>query len=207
MLRTLVLTLIIAITSINASFASPSELGKAKSAIKRIRSEESKLTKSFRKLSETERAKLKSTTRGVDSDGDGLPDVIEAAIGSNRCDADTDDDGLDDNGDSDERDSDGDDDGVPDGNEVETKGLIQSFNDPVLVVGSTTLTITASTVFFRGLSSKADLQASTCVEAESHKVGADLLVQKIKKHTGTECGAGSGGDDRGDDGGDDKGRR
>jgi hypothetical protein len=207
MLRVLLLTLLIPITTCSTAFASPNDLGKARRSIELIKREERSLTRTIKRLSGTEREKLKSTTKGLDSDGDRVPDLIEGAIGSNRCDADSDDDGVDDNTDPNERNGDSDDDGVSDGNEVETKGRIQSFRDPILVVGTTTLTITDSTVFFRGLSSKDDLQVNTCVEAESHKIGLALVVQKIKRHTGAECS--SGGDAGGDDssGDDDKGRR
>ncbi len=198
MLRVLLLALTIAITFLNTSFASPNELAKARRSVVRIKNEERNLIKSFRKLSESEQEVLKRT-KGNDSDGDGLADAIEVAAGANLCDADSDDDGIDDKDDSNERNGDSDGDGVSDGNEVETKGRIQSFDDPNLIVGSTTLKITANTIFFRGLSSKSDLQRDTCVEAESHKVGSDLLVQKIKKHTGSECGSGSSDDDSGDD--------
>jgi len=191
MVRILCLLVLLAVSAITSANAAPSDLNKAKRALAQIKSGERDLARSAKRLSETERERLKRNTRGTDSDGDGLADVLEVPLGANRCDADSDDDGLDDNEDSDEDNGDSDGDGVSDANEVETKGLIRSFNDPLLVVGTTTLKITATTVFFRGLMSKADLQPNTCVEAEGHRVGSDILVQKIKKHTGAECGSGS----------------
>jgi len=148
-------------------------------------------------MTKTERRRFKRAVRGLDSDRDGVADVLEPSLGANRCDADSDDDGLDDNSDGDEDRSDGGTDGggSDDGVEVETRGLIQSFNDPDLVVGSTRLQITTTTVFFRGLTSKADLLPGVCVEAEGRRVGSTSLVDKIKKHRGPACGNDGGGDD------------
>jgi hypothetical protein len=175
--------------------ASPTEFAKARRSLTQIKIAEKTLAQSIKKMTEAERIKLKRVTRGLDSDGDGLADVLEPSLGANRCDADSDDDGLDDDNDVGEDDSDSDDDGVPDGTEVETKGLVQSFNDPELVVGSTKLQITSTTVFFRGLTSKADLTPGVCVEAEGRRVGTVVLVDKIKRHRGPACGNDGGGDD------------
>jgi hypothetical protein len=185
----LILTCLFLLAALQSAYAGPRDLKNAQNAVSKIKQEERKLAASIKKLSDLERARLKRSTRGLDSDGDGLADILEPSVGGNRCDADSDDDGVDDDEDSDEDKSDSDDDGVPDGMEVETKGRIKSFNDPELVVGTTTLKITSSTVFFRGLSSKSDLLAGVCVEAEGRRVGSDILVNKIKKHTGAECGS------------------
>jgi hypothetical protein len=191
----LMLAVVCALVCLNSASATPSDLSKAKRAVAQIKRSEQDLKRSIQKMSDAERTKFKRGTRGLDSDGDGLADVLEPVLGANRCDSDSDDDGLDDDDDLDEDSGDSDDDGVPDGSEVEAKGLIQSFNDPVLVVGTSTLQITVSTVFFRGLASKADLVAGVCVEAEGRRVGGLLLVDKIKRHRGPACGNDGGGDD------------
>jgi hypothetical protein len=194
MLR-LLLTICVFLAGFNLAYASPSEVRQIKNSVTRIKQEERKITSSFKKLSARERDNLKKTTRGLDSDGDGLADTLEPALGSNRCDADSDDDGLDDDQDQNENEKDSNDNGVPDGSEVETKGRIASFNDPILVIGTTTLKITAATVFFRGLSSKSDLVAGTCVEAEGRRNGSEILVDKIKKKRDSDCGGSGSGDD------------
>jgi hypothetical protein len=186
MSKYLLLILVCCVATASA-IAAPADVKKAKRAISDIKKSEKLLTQSMKKLSNDERRALKRSTRGTDSDGDGVADILEDSLGAKKCDADTDDDGVDDNQDLDEDKADSDDDGVPDGMEVETKGRISSFNDPILVIGSTTLKITSSTVFFRGLTSKADLMAGTCVEAEGRRSGGELLVDKIKRQKDSDC--------------------
>jgi hypothetical protein len=187
-----ILSLLISLATLVSAYATPSDVNRAKRAISDIMRSEKSLAQAVKKLSQDERKALKRSTRGTDSDGDGVADILENSLGAKKCDADTDDDGVDDNDDIDEDKADSDDDGVPDGMEVETKGRISSFNDPVLVVGATTLKITPSTVFFRGLTSKADLIAGTCIEAEGRRSGAEILVDKIKRKKDSGC---SGSDD------------
>lgn len=191
----LALLLSVVILLISSAWATPADVKRAKRAIADIKKSEQELSRSVKKLTQLERKNLKGATRGVDSDGDGLADVLEGVLGSKRCDADSDDDGVDDNTDIDEDNSDSDGDGVPDGMEVETKGKIVSFNDPVLVIGTTSLNITSTTVFFRGLTSKADLTAGICVEAEGRRSGGTILVDKIKRQKDSDCGSSSGNDD------------
>lgn len=176
--------------AVQAAYAGPNDFGKARRALESIKKGERDLSSALKKLTSSERARLKRTTRGLDSDKDGLPDVLEPSLGAGRCDADSDDDGLDDGDDSDEDNSDGGGGGIDDGETVETKGVITSFNDPQLVIGTTRLEISPGTIFFRGLSSKADLVQGVCVEAESSRVGTTLVVDKIKKHRGSACGGG-----------------
>jgi hypothetical protein len=186
-MKNLFLSILLALVIISPAFSAPADLKKAKRLITEIKKSERSLSQSIKKLSNDERRALKRSTRGTDSDGDGVADILEDSLGAKKCDADTDDDGVDDNDDFDEDKADSDDDGVPDGMEVETKGRIASFNDPALVIGSATLKITASTVFFRGLSSKADLIAGTCVEAEGRRAGSEIIVDKIKRQKDSDC--------------------
>jgi hypothetical protein len=189
------LTIFLCLATLASATASPNEVRRAKRAIADIKRSEKALAQSVKKLSQDEKKSLKSLTRGVDSDGDGLADVLEEAVGSNRCSADSDNDGLDDNEDLDEDNNDSDRDGVPDGMEIKSKGRVVSFNDPILVVDSATLQITATTIFFRGVASKADLVAGLCVEAESHRVDTLILVDKIKRLKDSECRPPGGNDD------------
>lgn len=181
MVRILFVLALLAASNLSSAYAAPRDVIKAKRAVAQIKIGERALTEAASKLTTAERRLIKRSTRGTDSDGDGLADVLEPSLGANRCDADSDDDGLDDSEDLDEDNGDSDDDGVSDGDEFEVKGRIVSFTDPVLVIGTTTVKITVNTVFFRGLSSKADLLVNLCVKAEGHRVGADILVDKIKK--------------------------
>ncbi|MFO0416298.1 MAG: DUF5666 domain-containing protein [Pseudomonadota bacterium] len=192
MLRLTIIIAVLIFSSLNA-WASPSDLAKARRTLTSIAKAEKDLIRTAKKLTPAERAKLKAS-RGKDSDGDTVNDVVEGAIGSNRCDADSDDDGLDDSDDSDEDSSDSDGDGYGDALEVEAKGKVTSFNDPVLVVAGKTFQVTSSTIFFRGLTSKADLTAGTCIEVEGHKVGAGVVADKIKRENDSGCGSGSGDD-------------
>lgn len=191
----LLLALCCVLVCLHSASAGPSDLAKAKRAVAQIKRAEQELRRSVERMSEADRSKLKRGTRGLDSDGDGLADVLEPVLGANRCDSDSDDDGLDDDNDFDEDRSDSDGDEAPDGSEMEIKGLVRSFNDPELFIGSTILQITTSTVFFRGLASKAELVPGICVEAEGRRVGSANIVDKIKRHRGPACGSGRGGDD------------
>jgi hypothetical protein len=189
MLRLAVIMAILLASTFNA-WASPTDLAKARRTLASITKAEKDLLRTAKKLTPAERAKLKSS-RGKDSDGDSVSDVVEGAIGSNRCDADSDDDGLDDSDDRDEDSSDSDGDGYSDGLEVEAKGQVTSFNDPILVVAGKTFEVTPSTIFFRGLTSKDDLTTGTCIEVEGHKVGDGVVADKIKREKDSGCGSGS----------------
>jgi len=186
MLR-LFLALLFLCIGLDASYASPGEFNRAKSSMKKLAVAEKELAKSLRKLTKAERAKLKRSARGLDSDGDGLPDSLEGPLGANRCDADSDDDGIDDSEDSDEDNSGDDSNDDSDGVEVETKGTISSFNDPVLVVGTTQFQITPQTVFLRGLRSKLDLVPGKCVDVKGLRSGEVVLIDRIKLEDPREC--------------------
>ena len=189
------------------TFASPSDVRAAKLQFKkmtRLQKKEAKaLKKALRKLSEAELKKLKRSVRGKDSDGDGVPDIIEdSRPGSNKCDADSDDDGIDDDEDYKEGDSDSDDDGIIDGNEFEREGRVASFSDPVLVIGGTTYQLTDSTIFRYkfGDFGRGDITAGLCVEVEGYINDEDPssnIVQKVKRKKDSSCT--NDGDDDGND--------
>lgn len=186
------------VIAIVLAFASPAFAGPRYSAAKKeaqqVKRAERKLAKRIARLSESDRKRLKSEFSSTDSDGDGVSDIIEGALGSNRCDADSDDDGFNDSDDYNE-DTPGVDDGSPpsdddspgsDGNspgssEFETKGFITSFDDPALVIRGTTYTITLATEF-RGVGfTRDDLRPGVCVEISGKKSDSEREVLKIKR--------------------------
>ena len=144
---------------------------------------EKRLARKLSSLNPSERIRIKSNKVGVDSDSDGVSDIVEGAIGSNRCDSDSDDDGFDDKSDSKE-DSPGSDDGLA---EFEVKGLIQSFSDPVLQVNGATYTIADLTQFLGNGFSKEGLQVGVCVEVKGLKRESGNTVTRIKRNN--DCGA------------------
>jgi hypothetical protein len=172
-------------------YSSPALAGPRYSAAKKeaqqLQRAERKLAKRINRLSETDKKRLKSAFKSTDSDGDGVSDIIEGAIGSNRCDADSDDDGFSDSDDYNEDtpgaddDSPGSDDNNPGTSEFEAKGIIASFDDPSLVIGSTTYTITMATEFIGAGFTKDDLRAGMCVEVKGLRSGADRDVTRIKR--------------------------
>ena len=156
--------------------AAPSYKSTVASA-KSLRKSEIKLAKAIAKLSTTERERLKQAlaSLGLDSDKDGVSDIFERARGSGVCDADSDDDGIDDDDDGYEND---------DGKlgEVEAKGAITSFTDPTLVVAGKTFTVTDTTVFRRGVTSKADLVTGACIKVEGYTNVSNVTVAtKVEK--------------------------
>ena len=138
---------------------------------------EKRLARQLARLSAAERVRLKSRRIGLDSDLDGVSDIVEGAIGSNRCDSDSDDDGFDDKSDSNE-DSPGSDDGLA---EFEVKGLIDSFSDPVLQLKGATYTLSDSAQFVGIGFTKEDLQAGACVELKGLQRESGNTVTRIKQ--------------------------
>jgi hypothetical protein len=183
-----VLALVVALV---LAYSSPAIAGPRYSAAKKeaqqIQRAERTLAKRIERLSEADRKRLKAAFKSTDSDADGVSDIIEGAIGSNRCDADSDDDGFSDSDDYNEDtpgtddDSPGSDDSNPGSSEFETKGIIASFNDPSLVIGSTTYTLTAATVFIGSGFTKEDLRAGMCIEVKGLRSGSDRDVTRIKR--------------------------
>lgn len=159
------------------------------SAAKTLRKSEVKLAKSIAALSAADREKLKTALAalGVDTDKDGVSDLFEKAQGSNICDNDSDDDGVDDKNDGYENDQNK-------LGEVEAKGAVTSFEDPTLIVGGKTFTVTATTSFRKGVSSKTDLVTGACIKVEGYTDTSNInIATKVEKYD--RCSGGSGGDD------------
>jgi len=187
-MKQILLALCLCVFSCLSAHAAPSYKSTL-SAARNLRKSEVRLAKSIASLSTADREKLKAAlaSLGVDTDKDGVSDIFEKARGSNLCDTDSDDDGVDDR-----------DDGYEDNDdrlgEVEAKGTVTSFADPTLVVGGKTFSITATTVFRRGVSSKADLVAGACIKVEGYTDASNINVAtKVEKYD--RCGGSSGGDD------------
>lgn len=165
------------------------------SAARNLRKSEVKLAKSIAALTPSEREKLKTAlaSLGVDTDKDGVSDIYEKARGSDLCDGDSDDDGVNDREDDHEEDD-------SKLGEVEAKGAIVSFSNPTLVVGGKTFVVTASTSFRKGVSSKADLVAGACIKVEGYTDASNInTASKIEQYD--RCGGRS--DDKDDDKDDD----
>lgn len=160
------------------------------SAAKNLRKSELKLAKAVASLSPADREKLKKAlaSLGVDSDADGVSDLFERTRGSNVCDADSDDDGINDREDGYERDDDKQ-------GEVEVRGTVTSFEDPSLVVGGKTFTVTDTTRFRRGVSSKDGLVAGKCIKVEGFVDASNANIATTIEGSG-RCGG-----DSDDDGG------
>jgi hypothetical protein len=171
---------------ISPAYAGPG-FAPARREAQKIKQAERKLAKRIAKLSESDRKRLKSEFSSTDSDGDGVSDIIEGAIGSNRCDADSDDDGFDDSNDYDEDTPGADDDEPGSGDddsgrvEFEAKGEIVSFDDPSLVIGNRTYTLTQATQFIGTGFTKEDLQAGLCVEVKGLRDDSQREVTRIKR--------------------------
>lgn len=187
-MKILVVILSFFVVCATSSSASPSYT-QAKAAADNVKKAKAQLKRKTKGLNETELAKLRSSYRGTDSDGDGVADELEDAIGSKICNADSDSDGIDDNNDDSPGNSDSNGDGKPDGSDgqpFERKGSVSSFNDPELVIAGNTYVITAETSFVqdkKGSSpfSKTSLVKGLCVEVEGRVSSGKNLVDKIKK--------------------------
>ena len=161
--------------------AAPSYKG-ALSSARGVHKSEVKLRKTIASLSAADREKLKKALASVgsDSDSDGVSDLFEQVRGSNLCSADSDSDGVDDSQDGYENDD----------NRTgftETRGTVTSFADPTLVVNGKSFTITDSTRFRKGLSSKSDLTVGTCVKVEGYVDASSLnIATKVEKEK--DCG-------------------
>jgi hypothetical protein len=171
----------------------------AKQAAEKLRKDERELAKRIKKLSSSERAKLKAAlARGTDSDADGLTDILEGAIGTNRCDADSDDDGVDDSDDGAENDgsSSGDDDSSGGSNpgddsnppgEIEVKGTISSFDGSVLRVKGESFVVNSDTIFRGQGFGKDDLEAGLCVEVKGRRTADTVIAIRIQRESAGEC--------------------
>lgn len=191
-MKQVLVALFVCVFSCVSAYAAPSYKSTL-SAARNLRKSEIRLAKSVASLSAADRQKLKTAlaSLGVDTDKDGVSDIFEKARGSNLCDTDSDDDGLNDK-----------DDGYEDNDdrlgEVEAKGTVTSFTDPTLVVGGKTFTVTATTAFRKGVSSKANLVAGACVKVEGYTDSSNInIATKVEKYD--RCGGGRGDDDGSDD--------
>jgi hypothetical protein len=161
-----------------------------KQAVEKLRKDERLLARQFKKLSKAERKKLKAAlSRGTDSDGDGLTDILEGAVGTNRCDADSDDDGSDDSDDGAENDpsSDGGEDDSNNPSEVEVKGSITSFDGTILLVKGESFTVSSSTIYRGEGFGKDELDPGVCVEVKGRRSGDVLSAVRIKRESQSEC--------------------
>ncbi len=158
----------------------------AKQAAERVKRDEAELARRTKLLSIEDRLRLKTSFRGRDSDQDGISDIIEGALGSSRCDFDSDNDGIDDSRDRNERNPSDDQGNSGDDNsrtgsrlEIETRGRITSFVDPEVTVGGKTFIISAETFFRDPGFSKADLVVGLCIEIEGHTNGSVIVAEKV----------------------------
>jgi len=162
----------------------------AKQAAERVKRDEAELARRTRLLSIEDRLRLKTSFRGRDSDQDGISDIMEGALGSSRCDSDSDDDGIGDSTDRNERNR-SDDQSSSGGNsrddssrpgsrfEIEARGRITSFVDPEVTVGGKTFIISAETFFRDPGFSKEDLVVGLCIEIEGHTHGSVIVAEKV----------------------------
>jgi hypothetical protein len=187
LLTTLFAVLSLACFAVNAE-AAPSYRSTVSSA-KNLRKSELKLAKAIARLTPAERERLKNAiaSLGLDSDADGVSDIFERARGSNVCDSDSDDDGIDDDDDSYENDDEKQ-------GEIEARGSVTSFEDPTLIVGGKTFTVTAATAFRRGISSKAQLTPGTCIKVEGYVDVSNVNIAK-KIEGSTRCSRSNSDDD------------
>lgn len=180
-MQKLFLTLFAVVFYSVTAHAAPS-VNAARSEARNLARSQAKFARTLARLNAAQRKQLKALTAktGIDSDGDGVSDIFEAGRGSDLCDSDSDDDGVDD----------GDDNYEDDGDKTEdaqANGEITSFADPALTVNGKTFTITDQTSFRAPLSSKDDLVAGLCVEVEGYKNSSDALIaKKVKKSN--DCG-------------------
>jgi hypothetical protein len=180
-MRILAALLAFVVLSASPAFAGPRYTA-AKRAASKVKADQKDLKRKVNKLSAADRSKLKASFKGDDSDSDGVPDILEGAIGSNSCSSDSDSDGLPDGEDSNERDPDSNDDGHLDGTETETKGAISSFVAPLLTVNGQVFIVNGDTRFEGDNNfGQGDLQPGVCVEVEGHTNGANTIADKIER--------------------------
>lgn len=165
---------------------------------KQIAKLQKRLDKLFAQLTEAQKQQVIASRRSSnkDSDQDGVPDLYDGE----RCDSDSDDDGLSDgdeyeNG-TDPDDSDSDDDGLDDNEddsnddgedsrEVELKGRIVGITEANVKVGERYFRLNNLTKYLNKEgqpTNKSQFTTSTCVELEAHEeLGQELaLVKKLK---------------------------
>lgn len=154
-----------------------SETDQAKASANRIKSELKTLKRLARK-SKIRTALANFSTRNKsldDSDSDGLPDVIENALGSSSCDSDSDDDGI---SDDDEGHSGSNPDDSSSG-EVEIKGNISAISETTVTVDGKTFTVNSNTQYEDGASLSA-YHVGDRVEVSGKIISGVLTLKKIK---------------------------
>lgn len=187
MIKRLILLGALAVMPLSFVSASPNAK-EVKSKLRETLKSERQFSRLYAKLSPTQKAALLASIESLglpDSDGDGLPDILEDGEGSSVCDNDSDDDGKDDGSEIEDGDktddSDSDDDGRPDGEEVESKGKISSVTSPTeFVIGDRTWIVTNSTSFEK--MSASEIAVGVCVEVEGHSEESNkFTADKVQK--------------------------
>lgn len=168
-------------------FSMPAEARPRVNNLKVAQAEARKITRAQRalkarvaKLSAFDRRTFKAKAFGADTDGDGVSDLVEGAIGSNSCMTDSDSDGFDDGSDSREG-TPGTDDGE---NEFEVKGAVVSFTDSVIVIGSTSYTVSGETRFVGRGFSREDLVPGVCIKVVGLETQGEQKVRKVEVEDG-----------------------
>lgn len=165
-------------------------INKSKTFYRKIMLDQRKLNQAFRALSIADRQKVLAAINRqlgfVDSDTDGVPDTLE--LNDARCDADFDDDGVDDGDEYEDgtkpNDDDSDNDGHDDSNEVKAEGEIVLKTDQTLIIGTKIFVLNQSTVFRTKNNQPAssdDFEVGTCAEVEGHVDGVENIADKVKK--------------------------
>lgn len=154
-----------------------SPLKAAEAEARKISKAERELAKRIKKLNAADRRALKLKRFGPDSDSDGVSDIFEGAIGSNRCDRDSDDDGFEDGSDSRE-DEFGENDRE---SEFEVKGPVQSFADSVIVINQVSYRLSKDTRFGGKGFSRDDIEPGVCLEVKGLTIGSENQVQKVEQ--------------------------
>lgn len=158
------------------AYAGP-RLKKARSEALAVLRAEQKLARAVARLSFAEKRELKKgRALGKDSDKDGIPDIVEGAIGSGRCDVDSDDDGVSDDSDEQEKTPGS----VGGAKSFELKGVVQSFADPVVTIGGLSYTLASNASFGDKGFSKSDILPGVCVEVEGFAKDEVRTATKIK---------------------------
>jgi len=190
-----IFTLAAAVAENSAAQSGGNKLRQASQTLKSFTRFQRKLQQRLSGLSAAQFAELLSRQQNLDdTDGDGLPDALEAES-DDVCSSDSDNDGVLDGQEvsdgTDPNDDDSDDDGIGDGSEREVKGVITELTAAVIVVGGQTFTLTSSTRYI-GRSDEAlqasDFAAGECVEVEGHALGdGSFTANKVKKED--DCSA------------------
>ena len=175
---TAILFLLISVNPVFAASNDSSEIEKAKSTLKVLKTK----LKEFRRSMKNSKVRAalsssESSLRGLDdSDSDGLPDLYEHALDSNSCDSDSDDDGINDHDEG----SAGSKPNNPDSGEIEIKALITDITSTTVTVDGHIFTVYSGTDFRDG-SSLASYSIGDLVEVKGELLNGVLTLIKIHK--------------------------